>query len=802
MKTPLLLLFTSAVMSVFGIPLPPDFDYTTFDATTGFDVHTKDDPWSAYNDGVWGNNWKSDGAPHSGTNFFSNGCIMYAPKQTVSGVNPEFPGDLLALNSLITTQQSSRKLTFKELLGLGGGALGIGNTGQGVITTGDFSIRSSEENPFSILRNASCSALYTYAFNIGGKFRATSESVLTFGGVDKHATTNVQWLFTFKFPATTDVSEFYGKVRLTDASVELDSANFGGTFEMTNAWVGVAFDKAGNPVTNRLARLYANACDTSAKGVILHEGTQFDLSSAAYAWHVGDLTANGGDLLVKVSQTANQGGTLTVTNAIALPRKLRIVNTAAAWKTVDVSEPVAIPLIVFAAEVDLSGVGIDDFELDQKPNSNNDYGTFPIPKLALRESGDGTWTLYLTRNKIVRNIKIEGADDKAFTYGTGSHWSDGQIEHGGVDYWLGYNGKQPQYCFESNDEIVFPAENLLAQNGEIFPRARLYVTNLVFGSGMGFHVNAKGDFGINGRLGLFATTSSNVNPSKNGYTFEIASEMYGPGVLLVRGLGSTTFSNSNTNYSGRIEFYRGDNASVGPTYIRSGTSLGGAMDDFTYNGVLMKDSGTLVPLDDLTIDVPTRGYCVGGEFSIDVPESRTLTMKSVLTYAGTLTKSGKGTLVLASVPRFIDGEVTTDPLAGTNELVVVEGAVRLANPEALNGLAVTVQSGAELHLAAQAADEWAGGLKMTRTLSALAPAEAGGRIRVMLDVANGQSLPLNFTQNIATFATEAEAQAACGVLDVRTSAGGYRARLATVAAETGYAVQAEVYRTSMILLFK
>lgn len=800
MKTPLLLLFTSAVMSVFGIPLPPDFDYTTFDATTGFDVHTVDDAYKGYSGGAWLNNWTSGGVPTSGTNYYSNGYNLYAPK--MSSGSPVFPGDLLALDALITTQQASKILTFTELLGLGGGQLGVGSTGQGVKTTGDFSIRSSEAKPFSIARVSTFSKLYAYTFEVGGKFRATPESLLDFIGKEEKAEINQQWLFTFKFPATTDVSEFYGKVRLTDASVELDSANFGGTFEMTNAWVGVAFDKAGNPVTNRLARLYANACDTSAKGVILHEGTQFDLSSAAYAWHVGDLTANGGDLLVKVSQTANQGGTLTVTNAIALPRKLRIVNTAAAWKTVDVSEPVAIPLIVFAAEVDLSGVSIDDFELDQKPNSNNDYGTFPIPKLALRESGDGTSTLYLTRNKIVRNIKIEGSVTKAFTYGTGSHWSDGQIEHGGVDYWLGYNGKQPQYYFESNDEIVFPAENLLAQNGEIFPHARLYVTNLVFGGGMGFHVNAKGDFGINGRLGLFATSSSNVNPSKNGYTFEIASEMYGPGVLLVRGLGSTTFSNSNTNYSGRIEFSRGGNDSVGPTYIRSGTSLGGAMDSFTYNGVLMKDSGTLVPLVDLTIDVPTRGYCVGGEFSIDVPESRTLTMKSVLTYAGTLTKSGKGTLVLASVPRFIDGEVTTDPLAGTNELVVVEGAVRLANPEALNGLAVTVQSGAELHFAAQAADEWAGGLKMTRTLSALAPAEAGGRIRVMLDVANGQSLPLNFTQNIATFATEAEAQAACGVLDVRTSAGGYRARLATVAAETGYAVQAEVYRTSMILLFK
>lgn len=364
MRLSLTALAALTVSAAMAIPLPEDFDYKTFDATTGFDVQKKvANPYSGYSGGKWLDNWTSGGVPHPGTNYFSNGYIMYAPKQSAAGYTPVFPGDLLALNSLIETPEASRKMKFTELLGLGGGALGIGSTGQGVITTGDFSIRSSEESPFSIMRCSSCSKAYTYTFDIGGRFRATPESVLTFCGDDKFATTNAQWLFTFVFPATTDVSEFYGTVRLADAKIELDSTVFGGTFEMTNEWVGVSVDPAGNPVENTPPRLYANVCDTSAKAVILHESAQFDLATTAYDWTIGDLTDNGGELLVKVSQTANQGGTLTVTNSISIADKLRIVNTAAAWTTVNESEPDAMPIIVFGAEVSLDGIDADRFEL-------------------------------------------------------------------------------------------------------------------------------------------------------------------------------------------------------------------------------------------------------------------------------------------------------------------------------------------------------------------------------------------------------------------------------------------------------
>ena len=800
MRLSLTALAALTVSAAMAIPLPEDFDYKTFDATTGFDVHTMDDPYSGYSGGKWINNWSSGKEPEPGTNYFSNGYSMYAPKIT-SGGNPVFPGDLLALNSLITTQQASKKLTFTELLGLGGGALGVGSSGQGVITTGDFSIRSSEESPFSILRNASCSKAYVYTFDIRGKFRATPESVLTFVGSDKYVTTNAQWLFTFMFPATTDVSEFYGKVRLADAKVELNSAVFGGTFEMTNEWFGVTVDPAGNPVANTPPRLYANACDTSAKGVILHESAQFDLASTAYDWTIGDLTDNGGELLFKVSQAANQGGTLTITNSISIADRLRIVNTATAWKTVDESEPAAMPIIVFGADVNLDGIDADSFELVQTLAAVEKTGSFPIPQLVLRESGNGTKTLYLTRNKIIKNIVLT-SDDKSFNYGAGDHWSDGLPEHGGVDYYLTYNGKQPQYYFKS--DCVFPAENLLAYNGEIFPHARIYVTNLVFGGSIGFHVSAKGDFGIDGRLGLYAmgdkASFGNVNPDKKDNTFEVASDIYGPGGLTVRGIGTTTLSGDNTAFSGQLTVCM----AVSRLCIDNATCLGGAMGEFAYNGVTLgytntEEYASLTPRRTMTIDEPTRGILISNRFEFAVNDGIAFTVKSPMTYFGELRKSGAGTLVLSSKARFVDGNEATDPLDGANVLKIAGGALKVADAEALDGLDVTFASGTSLHLDAAAEGDLATyGVKMTRNLSSLAPSSAGGTIRVVLDVTEGAE----FSRNIATFATEAEAEAFAACVDVRLSVPGYRAKLSVVPNGGFYTVKGDVFRSGIILIVR
>lgn len=795
MRLSLTALAALTVSAAMAIPLPEDFDYKTFDVTTGFDVHSPADTYTGYTGGAWLSNWTSGREPHSGTNYYSNGKLMYAPK--MSSGNPVFPGDLLALDSIIKTPQGSKKFVFNELIGLGGGILGIGSTGQGVITTGDFTIRSSESKPFAIQRNAAFSKRYIYTFDVGEKFRSTPESRLVFNGDKTYATTNAQWLFTFKIPSTTDTSEFYGTIRMPDACIELDTLVFGGTFEMTNEWFGVTVDPLGRPVTNTPPRLYANACDTSAKAVILHESAQFDLATTAFNWRIGDLTDNGGELLFKVSQTANRGGTLTITNSISIADKLRIVNTAAAWTTVDESEPAAMELIVFAADVDLTGVDVGCFELVQTLNDDTSKGTFPVPKLVLRENGDGTTSLVLTRNRIVRNVKIEGAVSKNFVYGTGSNWSDNLPEHGDVDYHLTWNGMQPQYYF--TQDCVFPSANFLANNGEIFPHARIFFTNLVFGSTIGFHVTAKGDFGAAGRLGIFGT-DSNVNCDGAECTFELASDIYGPGRFDLKGTGTVTLSGDNRAFSGRLGLCK----QATTLRLASATGLGGAMPAFAHDGVTL-GYGTagacakIEPLSSLTIDEPTRGLFVTNCIEVAVDADVAFTVKSPMTYFGELRKSGAGTLVLASKARFVDGNEATDPLDGANVLKIAEGALKVADADALNGLAVTFAPDTSLHLDAVAEGDLATyGVKMTRTRSSLAPSSAGEKIRVVLDIAEGAG----FSRNIATFATEAEAEACAAWMDVRLPVSGYLASLSVVPNGGFYTVKGDVFRSGIMIIVR
>lgn len=371
-------------------------------------------------------------------------------------------------------------------------------------------------------------------------------------------------------------------------------------------------------------------------------------------------------------------------------------------------------------------------------------------------------------------------------------------EHGDVDYWLAYNGKQPQYYFES--DCVFPAENLLGYNGEIFPHARIYITNLVFGSSIGFHVNAVGDFGIDGRLGVFGE-GANVNPSNEGCTFEVASDIYGPGGLAVRGKGTTTLSGDNTAFSGQLTVC----AAVSTLCIGNSTCLGGAMDEFTHHdGVTLgytntEEYASLTPRRTMTIDEPTRGILISNRFEFAVNDGIAFTVKSPMTYFGELCKSGAGTLVLASKARFVDGNEATDPQDGANVLKIAGGALKVADAEALDGLDVTFASGTSLHLDAAAEGDLATyGVKMTRNLSSLAPSSAGGPVRVVLDVDEGAE----FSRNIATFATEAEAEAFAACADVRLSVSGYRANLSVVPNGGFYTVKGDVYHSGALLIVR
>ena len=760
------------------------FAWDVFDETTGFVKHTQNDPWSAYSEYAWASNWSTEKQPEAGTNYYSNGKLVYAPRME-SG-NPEFAGDLLVLDSNLRLMQASIQLTFKDFVGLGGGRILVGSTGEGIKTTGDMQFRSTPESPFSISQNSVFGKPSVFSVNAERNLSSVADAVVTLAEEASYVGSNRWWLFTIALSAS-DASGFLGKFLIPDAGLKLNVSKFGGEVELTNRWVDVAVHPVeGYAITNTPGTL-STGLDGGAEvaAVTLHRGTRFDLSNAD--WTVGDLKVSGAEISVNVSQSRNDGGFLTVTNSISVPGRVRIVNNASAWTSVD-GDPVAIPIIRFSPEVDLSGISLDDFELISNPNNSRNYGSFPIQRLALRRCEDGSGELCITRNKIVANVHVETGQDRAWRYDTdeaATFWSDNKREHSGVDYMLYYNGRSPQYWIEKS--TVFPAENFLFKNGEMFLKAEyVYFTNFVMVTGKA-SLAAKTTGGtdvLDGRLGVYSVPPDAVIlGAEENMVLDIQSEVYGPGSIFFKGEGCKKLSGHNAGLAGRVV------VGGGALHIGYGDSLGGACPSFAYDALTLTNGSAILPMRDIVLEEPSRGLFVSIAGTIDVPEGVSMDVKSVVTYNGVLAKKGAGVLSLSEKPRFADGSEDSAPQEGLNVLEVSEGAVKALAGEALNGLAVTFAEGAELRLPHMPEQEAfrKSGVVMTGALSSLAGA---GSVVVRFDSAS--AIDSAFEQGVATFSTREEAEAFSGIVSFRPRPSGFAYRKNIVPNGSAFTVAVEL----------
>ena len=101
---------------------------------------------------------------------------------------------------------------------------------------------------------------------------------------------------------------------------------------------------------------------------------------------------------------------------------------------------------------------------------------------------------------------------------------------------------------------------------------------------------------------------------------------------------------------------------------------------------------------DVSMTNATRGVLVQEGVVFDVANGKTLTIGEGMTYGGALVKYGAGALVLGNeAPQFLADTVQTNtPFAGTNELRIVEGSLKVAAVDAVNGLAVSFTNGVTL----------------------------------------------------------------------------------------------------------
>lgn len=101
---------------------------------------------------------------------------------------------------------------------------------------------------------------------------------------------------------------------------------------------------------------------------------------------------------------------------------------------------------------------------------------------------------------------------------------------------------------------------------------------------------------------------------------------------------------------------------------------------------------------DLSLTNATRGVLVQEGVVFEVANGKTLTIGEGMTYGGVLVKRGAGALVLGNeTTKFLASTEQTDtPAAGTNGLRIVEGSLKVAAVDAVNGLAVSFADGVRL----------------------------------------------------------------------------------------------------------
>lgn len=131
--------------------------------------------------------------------------------------------------------------------------------------------------------------------------------------------------------------------------------------------------------------------------------------------------------------------------------------------------------------------------------------------------------------------------------------------------------------------------------------------------------------------------------------------------------------------------------------LRDARNFGGVYTGSDVNAAIELSNWPWISVtNDVAFTEPTRTMLVAIGAKFDVAAGRSLVLSNQVTYAGRLVKDGQGTLELGGSVRFGDGAASTAPAAGTNELEIAAGALKVSSVTACDGLAITFSEGTRL----------------------------------------------------------------------------------------------------------
>lgn len=652
---------------------------------------------------VLGAHWHSGDAPDTGsTNYIASGMTVYGPTDKMTY---PFNGDCFVLAGSLLMHKGP--ITWKDLRLQNGSSYSWGSSSP---INGLVRIESTAESPAKIKTFAGTSFV---TWTLAAKFVGDSDSAFklqrTTNGPFKLSMPDMHYL------VSGDWSEFLGTV-----TVATNTA-FG--FQSTAA------AEVGNKTMG-------------GKVVVERGGYWYGISTYGYTGvytTLGSLEMKDGSEYWAHFDSAGRASLVVVTNELTLGKgvQLRFKNS---WdgtsgadctlKSYTVGGEVLEPLVrlkgaAMDKEPDLTGCIIPDYPAGQKVG-----GLLPRFKdMVCRAATDGT----------SKTVYVRYHDDVSWTMNTANAqtgWGVCAFNPENTSYWK--DGSMPaadsegtmlaSAAIELSPEVAgggfsYPGLTMILNNTMFLYASHLEVSNLIAVANSTIFVH-KGPSTkhLRGKFTVLSGDKPVMIRNYVGSTFYLDAEMAGDGTLALRADSNANpksyyhITGTNENFHGKIVMgntfvntYSGNSYPYpdpakdwyATVYIGDGRNLGGSyLGDDSYDALTI-GSWTKLKLESsvssVTLDEPTRGIFVTRECAqIDLSGSQTLTIKSPITYGGKLLKLGGGCLALGGAARFIDGDPATEPQEGTNRLVVAAGTLKILSTNAVDGVQIELESGAEL----------------------------------------------------------------------------------------------------------
>ena len=651
-----------------------------------------------------GTNWEDGNPPEKGKCFY---VPASSSLRMLNTCKTPFKGDVLATAGASTWQGATASIPVYHLLS--GASFTFYNALE-TFTNGVWTLYPTD--PAKVV-NLSWSPSGSPADSMGVKFKDMTIKGDAETELDFTNNSSLDWGGLY-LTAPIDFSEFYGTLRFKVKTPATQYTKF------TPA-KGAPFDFPGT--FSMCANSIIDASD--ATGIAVASLTVGNLSVET------NVTFN-----VAASLEAETVRTLTVTGAYAHAGPL----TVAMPSSVDLAKITdtvpARTLMPFRQKIP-DGAGedplfaLDDFRLVGAVE------TYGLPTLSWSvDRKDGYDSLCCSSKPIV--LKVSASDGSGVSSLTNKDaWTDHALPHDKADY-LVFNEFRTPTCEnpDGDDKYLwpFPGDSLVigskqGQNGSLSmtsPIKRFSVDKLVLAENTTVVTYSSLGHIIAPKIETYRSISSShtkyvtlrvYNKSSIILDGEISGEVgffcqyrgnnFPPGWISMSGL--------NTNFTGKIlmacQFYNNSTPHAQYTpretnrvevVVADGRNLGGALPEFAYDALRIRDWSLLNVTNTTEFAEPTRGVFVDWMGCIGVADGQTATFRAPFTFGGTLKKQGAGTLALGgTVPKFATGKtdvytVGDTPVADTNVVLIAEGAIKPLSSTAFDGLELRFAAGTKL----------------------------------------------------------------------------------------------------------